>query len=474
MPCPPFPRRDFLRAIAALAGSGAAPLALNLAAINAAAAANGDYKALVCLFLQGGNDHYNTVLACDTNSWRAYQTARDSGDNGSIALPPSEMAGGVLPIGAATRQAGRWFALHPQLGPIKALFDSYRAAIVANVGTLVTPLSKAEYLNRSAAVPPKLFSHNDQQSMWQSCQPEGARDGWGGRLGDLLAASNATASFTCISAAGNAVFASGRTLSQYQITEAGALPVERLDGMLFDNSRHPLRAIIASPQSNLLGQQHSALVRRALDAQQLMNAAMAPAGAAGVPHPPPYHSPAANAARTNPLALQLQTVARIIAGRTLLGMRRQIFFVSLGGFDTHDYQRGRHTELMARLAHGIAYFDRTIANLRGSNLQQQVTLFTASDFGRTLSSNGDGTDHGWGSHHFVIGGAVKGHDIYGAFPPVGLGHELDVGQGALLPQIAVEQYGATLASWFGVPASQLGDVFPNLRHFDTRNLGFMS
>ncbi|UMR29182.1 DUF1501 domain-containing protein [Massilia sp. MB5] len=471
-----FPaRRRFVSSLLALAGGAATPMALNLAAIGSAAAASaGDYRALVCVFLTGGNDHYNTVLATDRDSWNAYQSTRNTGGGLSIALDAPGQPGGVLPLTPAVPQAGRSFALHPQLPQLRALFDAGRAAVVANVGTLLAPTTRAEYLRRGPMLPPKLFSHNDQQAMWQSCQPDGATHGWGGRVGELLAAANSQTSFTCISTAGNAVFGAGRLLMPYQIGANGAVPVNRLDQQMFAHARHPLRTIISASHNHLLEQEYASVTRRALDAQALMSAAYAPAGPGGVPDPASYFSPAANAPRVNPLAVQLQTVARIIAGRATLGMRRQVFFVSLGGFDTHDFQRSRHAELMARLDHGLAYFDSLMGNLRGSNLREQVTLFTASDFGRTLSSNGDGSDHGWGAHHFVLGGAVRGRHLYGAFPPIGLGHEHEVSQGVLLPQFSVDQYGATLASWFGVSAGQLGDIFPSLRNFNSRNLGFMA
>jgi uncharacterized protein (DUF1501 family) len=167
-------------------------------------------------------------------------------------------------------------------------------------------------------------------------------------------------------------------------------------------------------------------------------------------------------------------VARVIAGRNTLGARRQVFFVQIGGFDTHDGQRVNHAVLMAKLSHALAWFDSTLANLMGSDMRNSVTTFTASDFGRTLTSNGDGTDHGWGSHHFVVGGAVRGKNIYGSFPPIGLNHSLDVGQGALLPTISVEQYGGTLASWFGLGAAGIADVFPTLYRYSSQNLGFMA
>lgn len=475
---PNHTRRQLLAGMLGLAGSGAAPFALNLAALGTAAAAGAsDYKALVCLFMSGGNDHFNTVLATDSVSWNEYTRIRTTGDAGSIALPGVGAPGGVLPIAPRSDQAGRSYALHPSLAPLAGLFEQGRAAIVANVGTLLQPTTRAQYKAASVALPPKLFSHNDQQSLWQSLQPEGASFGWGGRLADLLAADHAigNASFSCISAAGNAVFLSGRQLRQYQIGAAGAVAVRNLNGNLFGlpAAANPLRQIVSGARQPLFEQEHAAVAARAIEAQATLSGAMLPAGAGGVADPAPYINPNTGAGAVNALAVQLQTVARIIGARTALGARRQVFYVNLGGFDTHDFQRVNQADLLAKLGHALAYFDDTLASLAGADLRSRVTLFTASDFGRTFTSNGDGSDHGWGAHHFVVGGAVRGGDIYGSFPVTGLGHDLDVGSGSLLPTISVDQYGATLASWFGLGQHQLADVFPNIGNFSQRNLGFM-
>ena len=473
-------RRHFLRTASALSAVGAAgaPFALNLATMGAAAAqtATNDYKALICLFLIGGNDNANTVLATDPTSWTNYVSARITNEAGSIALPAAGTSGGVLAITPRTPQAGRAFALHPQLNELKALFDGRRAAIVANVGPLIVPTTKAQFLARSVPIPPKLFSHNDQQSIWQAGQPEGATDGWGGRMGDLLASANGNTIFTCISTSGNAVFLSGRTIQQYQVGPAGAVAIGQLTGSLFgaSSTANPLQAIVAGGRSNLFEKEHAAVVKRAIDSQALLSTAMLPAGTGGVPNPTQYTNPNSGALASNPLAAQLQTVARIIGGRNGLGTRRQVFFIGMSGFDTHDFQKTAHADLMARLGHALAYFDNTLATMPGGDMRSQVTLFTASDFGRTFASNGDGTDHGWGSHHFVVGGAVKGGDIYGTFPPTGLGHDYDAAAGGLLPAISVDQYAATLGRWFGLSDGQLADVFPNLANFSNRNLGFMA
>lgn len=291
-------------------------------------------------------------------------------------------------------------------------------------------------------------------------------------MGDLLAAGNANANFTCISGSGNAVFVSGKSVRQYQVNEAGAVPIRALNGSLFGSTVNPLRAIVTGGRVNALEQDHTAVLDRAISTQAVLSTALA--GVGSVPAPGNYINPNNGASMPNPLAKQLHTVARIIAARGTLGLHRQVFYVSLPGCDTHDNQRTLQADNMAKLAHALAYWDTIMGSLMGVNMRNSVTLFTASDFGRTLVSNGDGTDHGWGSHHFVVGGAVKGKNIYGTFPTIGLGHAADVGYGALLPSVSVEQYGATLGTWFGLSPTELVDVFPNLVNYSVRNLGFMA
>ncbi|MFT5963144.1 MAG: hypothetical protein ACI8WM_003494, partial [Burkholderiaceae bacterium] len=280
-------RRAFLRAASmlSLVGTAGAPFALNLATIGAAAAqtAPSDYKALVCLFMNGGNDSFNTVLATDPDSWAEYLRLRGSAENGAIALPAVGSVGGVLPVVPKTAQAGRSFALHPHLLELKGLFDAGRLAVVPNIGPLVVPTTREQYLAGSVPLPQKLYSHNDQQSLWQSSMPEGAKSGWGGRMGDLLVASNTTPIFTSISVSGNAVFLSGQKINQYQITDAGAVPIDGLSGPLFgsSSSANALQAIISSDHSNLFEKEHAAVVRRSIAAQSQLATGLVPAGAAG-------------------------------------------------------------------------------------------------------------------------------------------------------------------------------------------------
>ena len=464
-------RREFLRAasLVSMVGPAGAPLALNLAGISAAMAQSAtDYKALVCLFLFGGNDHGNTVIATDATSWAEYQRLRGTPPD-PIALAGPGVAGGVLPIVPATDQPGRTFGLHPNLGPLKDLFDSGRAAVIANVGPLIAPITKAQYTARSVPLPVNLFSHNDQSSTWQANASEGAHFGWGGRMGDLLASMNTNTTFTCISAAGNAIWLSGQSSVQYQVGSNGAVAVGGLTGSLFGSSTAPaiLKNIVTADRAHLFEKEVNRITARSIVAQALLNASMIPsASLEAIPLVPGTN-------QTNSLAAQLNTVARIIGGRSALGAKRQVFFVSMGGFDTHDAERVNHANLMTKLAQAMAYFDRLMAS-QPVNAQNQVTLFTGSDFGRTLTSNGDGTDHGWGSHHFVMGGAVKGKDLYGRFPITGVNTTDDVGQGRLLPVNSVDQYGGTLAKWFGLTDTQIADVIPNIVNYGSaRDLGFM-
>jgi uncharacterized protein (DUF1501 family) len=463
-------RREFLRTSSLLSvlGPAGVPFALNLASIGAAAAQTADdYRALVCVFMFGGNDHHNMVLATDNTSWAEYVRLRSTAPD-PIALPAVGAAGGVLPIVPNTPQSGRAFALHPNLGPVQALFDAGRAAVVANVGPLLAPMTRAQYSNGSVPRPPKLFSHNDQQSTWQAYAPEGARYGWGGRMGDLLASRNAASTFTCMSVSGNAVWLAGQSTLQYQVGSNGGIPIQGLSGSLFGSSTAAsvLRSVVTADRPHLFEREINRVTTRSIDAQVALNEAMLPAASLeAVPLVP-------GTTQANALAAQLLTVARVIGGRAALGAKRQVFFVSIGGFDTHDNQRVNQGNLLLRLGQALEYFDRLMASPAVGALND-VTLFTASDFGRTLTSNGDGTDHGWGAHHFVSGGAVRGKDIYGRYPVIGVNTDDDVGQGRLLPGLSVDQYAATLARWFGLSDDQLADVFPNLRNFPSSDLGFM-
>jgi len=508
-------RRQFLRhagAMASLLGPTAAPLALNLAAIGAASAqAAPDYKAVVCLFLFGGNDALNMVLPTDNASWTNYSAVRNQApdsiallapgttpNTGAAAASPARL-GGVLPIVPANAQ-GRSFALHPVMGSLQQLFNAdKRLAIVPNIGPLVMPTTKAQYALSSHPKPANLFSHNDQQNTWQALAPEGATRGWGGRMGDLLASMNARPVFTSISAAGNAVWLAGEQVQQYQVSGSGAIRMgSDSNGRIYgstDVAAAMQRIVSGTRGTHVFERDLAAVHKRAIDAEVALRTALKPAsdplfgtapgsGNYNANNDPKlqYDNPLTGGKSFNSLAQQLQIVARMIDASNAGGVqaRRQVFFVSMGGFDTHDNQNRNHADLMARLAHALAYFDSTLGAM---GARGNVTTFTASDFGRTFTSNGDGTDHGWGAHHFVLGGAVRGGDLYGAFPALGAknanNNNFDsspdqLGNGVLLPTTSVEQLGATLGRWFGLSDGQLLDIFPNLANFSQRNMGFMT
>ncbi len=504
-------RRLFLRHAGALStlGSAAAPLALNLSAISSAAAQSAtDYKAIVCIFLFGGNDSMNMVLPTDTASWTNYTAVRNQAPESIALLAPGTAAmagaaagsparlGGVLPI-TPMRTQGRTFALHPMMGTLQTMFGTdRRLAILPNVGPLILPTNKIQYNTGSHPKPVNLYSHNDQQNTWQSFKPEGSTQGWGGLMGDLLASQNGRAVFTSISTSGNNVWLSGQTVRQYQVGSNGAIRMgtngaDQIYGStavgaamksIVSASRgtHPFEADVATVAS------------RSIDAEETLRTAMK------LPSDPLFGTPATNynpnndpklqydnpltgAKAFNGLAQQMQVVARMIDASSAAGVsaKRQVFFVSMGGFDTHDAQNRGHADLYARLAQAMRYFDTTLAGMGAAN---KVTTFTASDFGRTFTSNGDGTDHGWGAHHFVMGGAVNGGDLYGNFPVLGAKNagnnnfdssDDQLGNGALLPTTSVDQLGATLAKWFGISDSDALTVFPHLKDFTLRDMGFM-
>lgn len=510
-------RRRFLKLSGSLAvvGPAATPFALQMAAVAASAAALPDYKALVCIFQYGGNDSNNTVLATDADSWGRYFTARNTGQDpialmpvgtaatpvgsvnpvtgrtvGSLKVP--EAWGGVLPITpktpnpvpAGTNASTRTFALHPHLAPLLKHYTQGRLAILANVGTLIQPITKAQYQAKSVAYPANLFSHNDQQSTWQAGAIEGVKTGWGGQFGDLIASMNGSNSiFTAMSTAGNAVFLAGQNVVQYQVTTA-ASPALAINGAVATNldgsttGPATLRTIIGdtSPVSNFASD-YATIVQRSLNATSTLNGAMSQAAVQAVPVPPTYTNPTSGATETNSLAVQLQTVARIIAAAPSLGVKRQVFFISMGGHDSHDFQNTAQPNNLAKLAQALDYFDTTLSTLGAVDMRPAVTTFTASDFSRTFTTNGDGTDHAWGGHHFIMGGAVKGGDVYGQYPTLGVDlgtfKNPDMAGTALVPTTSVDQYAATLGAWFGATPANLATIFPNLKNFSKQNLGFI-
>ena len=451
-------RRAFLQRASALSMAGAAaPWALNLAAMGEAAAATAtDYKALVCVFLYGGNDYGNTLVPYDTPSYNLYQGMRPTLAYSQATLAPTVLAPSIALPGA------RQYALAPELAPLLPLFASNRMGVMLNVGTLIQPTTKTQYTNASVPLPPKLFSHNDQQSVWQSSSPEGAASGWGGRMGDLFVAGNGNATFTCVNVSGNAVFLSGGTAVQYQVSTSGPVAFNGLAAPLFGSAActTALQSLVTASRSHLFENEYTRVAARSISAGGVLTAALATAPAIATPFP-----------AGNALADQLQFVARMITTAATTSTKRQVFFVSIGGFDTHDSLASIHPGLLTTVADALTAFHQSTIEL---GVASQVTTFTASDFGRTLTAD-VGSDHGWGSMHFMLGGAVNGGRFYGTAPVVANNGPDDVGQGRLLPSTGVDQYAATLGKWFGISDTDLLTVLPNLGNYDVsqRNLGFV-
>jgi uncharacterized protein (DUF1501 family) len=437
-----------------------------------------DYKALVCVFLFGGNDYANTVVTYDDDSYNKYAPIRSAGSGGATGMVLDKAAMAATELKPTTPLPGdRRYALHPSMKGMANLFNSGKAAVQLNVGPLIVPLTRSQF-NSSDRVkyplPPKLFSHNDQQSVWQSSSPEGSTIGWGGKMGDVALKNNSDSLFTCISVTGNSVLLSGDTALQYQCSTSGAIAVRNLSDNFFYQPamREAFAAMLQQPRKHVLENEYNIVMKRGITAQNKVAQGLSTVKLN------------TNFPSGNPLASQLKMVAQLIGARGTLGAKRQVFMVSLGGFDLHDYLNTKHAPLLQRLDEAMTAFYQATVELGVAN---QVTAFTASDFGRTLSSNGDGSDHGWGAHHLMVGGAVKGAAFYGSAPPVSVTDsdapqdQWHVGQGRLLPSTSVDQYAATLAKWFGVADSEMGNLLPNLKNFGTAagrpdyptNLGFM-
>lgn len=459
-------RRKFLKSTMALPMMmGSASMLGTFAGFNAHAIDSTGYKALVCVFLFGGMDCHDTILPYDTASYNDFSLIRSSLLDTYAALPAgsSRTRDALLPLAPATANFGsRQFALPPQLSSMHQLFEQGNAAIVGNVGPLHEPTTRATFGNGSADLPLRLFSHNDQQSTWMSFAPEGSQLGWGGRFGDaaVLGGANSEPVFSQVSLSGNPVFLTGDVVAPFQIGVSGVPSirlVEQTDGALSTLMRDHFTSQGAQ-RSNLFERDFINLSQISLDANDTLDAALQRGVGVATPFP------------ASGLGAQLQAVAQTMAVRDTLGASRQVFFVGIGGFDTHSAQAADLPGLQQDIGDSIAAFYAATQELGIAN---DVTTFTAADFGRTLTVNGDGTDHGWGSHHFVVGGAVKGGDIYGDIPVAQLGHDQDAGNGRLIPSVSVEQFAAPLGSWFGLNETELNTALPGLANFPAGGLNFL-
>ena len=466
-------RRRFLKSSGALGFAAGSGMLAGLAGQSASAADFSGYKALVCVFLKGGLDHADTILPYDTASHSALQGIRtnlfSSYDVGSGNS--SRDIANMLELEATNISSfgGRKFALSPEFSGMHDLFQSGDAAIVGNVGPLIEPTTRASMDNFSAEIPDRLFSHNDQQSTWMSLRTEGAQLGWGGQFLDVMLNADTTSNpiFSAMSTAGSDVFLSGDRARQFSaptgnpesfkiLTQRWRRGNARNSDVLVNALRDHLSSSGITDPNLYMKDMIGTNMRAVENNETYINAIE---NSMGVSETFP----------DNGLGNQLKTVANTIAVRDALNVRRQIFYVSIGGFDTHDTQKNRIPGLLAQIGNGIAAFKNSMVEL---GVWDDVTLFTASDFGRTLIDNGDGTDHGWGGHHFVVGGSVNGKQIYGDLPEADLSAQsYTASRGRLIPTTSVDQYAASLGSWFGLNMSEMSDALPHLQNFSVKDLG---
>jgi len=444
-------RRDFLKRQMVLGGCFAA--GLDVISMPAQAANVQGYKALVCINLAGGNDSFNMFIPTSASAHKDYADARQF-----LAVPKEQ----ILPISPVTYSDGQAYGFHPSMTETQKLFNSGDLAVIANVGSLLRPITKAEYEAQSG-VPRRLFSHNDQTDSWLAANARGSNgQGWAGRIMDMLYPSNPPIPSPSFSIGGSSLWSKG---TRSRALEMGAKGVGSAY-LPYHRGPMKLRAAFQSmyeagvKESNLFANEHAMTLQRGQDYASQVNAAL-------------ENSPTFTTEFTGGyLADQLKMVANLIAVRSNLGQTtgRQVFFVRLGGWDTHDTQLEDHPKQLAHLDSALYAFQQAMIEL---NEQNSVTAFTATEFGRSLTPNGTGTDHGWGGHNLVMGGAIRGGDVYGLMPQVSRDSSDTVANNRIIPTTSVDQYSATLARWFGLTEAELGGVFPNLSNFATTDLGFL-
>ena len=434
-------------------------LQLGLSRSAAAQSASG-YRALVCVLLAGGNDSYNMLVPTDNDQFAEYQGIR-----ADLALQQNSLL--VLP---GTTANGRSYGLHPGMSELHSLFSSGDAAMIANVGTLLEAFDAQAVENGSAKLPLGLFSHADQINQWQTAVPDARiAQGWGGRIADLMQDVNVQNGVSMnISLSGSNVFQSGNQVGEYSIEAAGdGAPGLNAydDGTDFGAlKKRMVDDLLAVQQQHILRREYSRRLRGAIDAQAVFVDALQTSPTLNTQFSPGYFSQS------------LRQIARVIGARDALGVSRQTFFVTVGGWDHHDDVLDNQANMLPSISAGLQEFRDALLEL---GVFDQVTTFTTSDFGRTLTSNGKGSDHGWGGHHIVMGGAVNGGNIYGDYPILSSSSPLDVGRGVYAPTTSVDEYFAELATWFGVSASELDQVLPNVRSFyspesNAPPIGFLS
>jgi len=445
-------RRSFLKASSlSLATVSMGGMTSLLTSMQAQASQQTGYKALVCLFFYGGMDNHDTIIPYDNQSYTRWADIRKT----LLAQQTSpRLQNTLLPLSPlnASQFGERKFALPAEFSGIHNLFQTGNAAIVGNVGPLIEPTNANTFNAETVKVPSRLFSHNDQQATWMSGTTEGAQYGWAGLYADSLSTTQNT--FANITTGSGELLLTGQQTIPYQVSGGKALSLD-----IIKETQQPLAKRLTQHfrsqyfnSDSLLQQDMASKISNSFNANSMYNQATQSAPSFQTPFP------------ATSLGGQLKSVSQSIAAREQLASSRQIFMVGMGGFDTHSGQAKTLPELQKQIDEAVVAFYQTMVEL---GLQNDVTLFTASDFGRTLATNGDGTDHGWGSHHFVIGGGVQGQQIYGDIPVADFDHQLDAGSGRLIPTQSVEQYAAALGQWFGVKQDKMNEIFPNLTNQPT-------
>ncbi|MEE9373303.1 MAG: DUF1501 domain-containing protein [Saprospiraceae bacterium] len=454
-------RRKFIHnaSCAAMGSSTMLSTLLNLKAANAASIANstvvkdGDYKALVCILLQGGNDSFNMLMPRTGQPYQEYKTTRSN-----LALKSEDM----LPITPKTSN-GRDFGLHPSLQNVKRMFDEEKVAFLANVGTLVEPTTPDDFFAETVKLPLGLLSHSDQVQHWQTAFPQDRSAlGWGGKISDLIGDMNNNQSISMgISMNGNNTFQAGKNAIAYAVD-----PVEGpqgIEGYLADDGFGRIRTkaiddILGQNYADLYEKTYIDVIKNSRDTFLQFNDALKQIPTDGIIYPTDEWQ----------VGESFNMVKNTIAAHNILDLQRQTFFISFEGWDHHDEVLDAQTAQFSALDRALDSFQKSMV---AQGLEDSVTTFVISDFARTLTSNGNGTDHAWGGNVFALGGAVKGGDIYGKYPNISLKDDSDLGGGIFVPGISADEYFAELALWFGVPATDLPLIFPNIRNFYNLNSG---
>jgi uncharacterized protein (DUF1501 family) len=461
-------RRNFLgtASCAAIGSTTFSSTFLNLGVTNSLAgmsaptlSTGGDYKAMVCILLAGGNDSFNMLAPRNGSHYTEYATTRSN-----LALPQ----GDLLALNY-TDQNGKQFGVHPSMPEVQGLFNDKKLAFVSNIGTLIEPTTKAQYINGSASVPVGLLSHADQIQQWQTSLPQTrSSKGWGGRMADILKATNANQNISMnISLSGTNIFQVGESTAEYAIRASAGGSV----GISTYDSSTALDQALKRGTESLLAEQYQDIFKKTYADKITDSQANHEEFSAALKQAPVLST----AFSDNPISANMELIAKTIAVRDTLNVSRQTFFITFGGWDHHDEVLNNQVNMLGVVSKALAEFQAAMEEL---NLSDCVTTFTASDFGRTLTSNGNGSDHAWGGNVMVMGGKVNGGKIYGEYPSLAIGGKDDIGGAIILPKISTDEYFAELSKWFGISKGDMPYVLPNIGNFYDVNssslpIGFM-